>query len=465
MIEYLAVAAGPLIILGIILFTNAKSNYTDIKENWVKYRCHPAYMPFTSMFDEKTSTYENFAYCTNTFAKHVFSYATEPVYTLFDMFNNIIKSVFGDINQFLKYIAGITNFVLTFTSTIFGKMTNSVMTLNALLGKVRDLFQRIVGSAYYAAFTVQTLISFVISIFSFSITLVKALVIMLFALSFILALFFPVVLAFVIPLGTMVGISYCFHPLTKVKLHNGREINIEHVQIGDRIGDSIVTSVFTFDCLPEIELYDYNGIIVSGRHLVYHDGKWRYVKDTGALVYNGIRPDVLICLNTSNNKIPINNNIFRDYEEIDCEDLEVNEKIEKITGLSSSPVLHPRAIVPLENGTMQYISELCIGDVLLNGSTVTCHVNIDMSDSEWYYYKGCIFGEEQPILHEGKLQHAKEIGVRIDCAEKHGYQIFTDGPNGLFEVGVGIIVQDYPDSHDPNKLEYIQKIVLETLNH
>ncbi len=413
------------------------------------------------MFQEDVSVAENFNHCTNLFAKEIFSRALEPVYKIFEMFQEVIGSFMENINQFLKYLAGMGNFTLSFADSVFSKLFNTFSVFTRQIGTLRDLFERITTSAYYAVFVIQTAVNFVVSLVKFGITLIQAMVIIMFALSFILALFFPIILAFVIPLGAMVGVTFCFDPATKVLLHDGRETTMGSIHIGDRIGDSLVTGVFVFECSPEVELYNYNGIIVSGRHLVYHGGKWKYVKDTGAFRYNGERPDSLICLNTSDNKIVIQNHIFRDYEEVDDED---SEAIEKIVGLSSSPVLHPKVMVPLENGSISTIEELYVGDRLLNGNKITCHVKIDMTDKEWYYYKGCIFGGEQPIMHEGKLKHAKEIGVKIECPEERGYQIFTDGPDGLFEVGVDVIVRDYPDSHDLNVLEDIQHVVLESLN-
>ena len=75
-----------------------------------------------------------------------------------------------------------------------------------------------------------------------------------------------------------------------------------------------------------------------------------------------------------------------------------------------------------------------------------------------------MFSEDQPVMHKGKLVSVKEVGAKIDCPEKRGYQIFTDSIDGLFEVEDGLVVRDYPDSHDVNVLEEVQHIVLESLN-
>ena len=450
--DFLVFAAGPLIIVGIILYINARRNFEDIKENWVKYRCHPAYMPFTSMFDEETSTAENFAFCTNAFAKEIFGHATEPVYKIFEMFNDIIKKFLGNINQFLAYLGGITKFILSYANSIFGKMFNSVSSLNLLIGKIRDLFQRIVGSAYYSAFVVQTMFSFIISIFSFSITLIKAVVIMLFALSFILALFFPVVLAFVIPLGVMVGISECFHPDTMVQTQRG-DIKIKYVQPGDTVGKSKVTAKFDF--MSNTLLHNYKGVLVSGNHIVQHNGRWMYVQDTGdTSEFEKMYMDHIVCLNTSDNIIQIGETKFRDYEEAP------DEIFDETLG---SPALPYDTYVRLADGSKKMVIELDLGSRLKEGIVVGI-VDIDASDVEWYSVDGVVMSGDQPVFAEGKLVLAKNIGTKSDVKLKYACQIFLDNNSGIFEVNDKVKVRDYPDSHDPEKLEEIQTIVMKYLN-
>lgn len=458
--EYLAVIAGPLVITGMILYINARSNVDEIKENWVKYRCNPMYMPFSSMFDEENTTSENFSFCTNAFAKQIFSYASDPVYNMFGMLTNLIRSILGNMNQFLAYLAGMTNFILNFANQIFGKIFNSVGILNALIGKIRDLFQRIIGSAYYAAFVAQTAISFIISIFQFSITLVKAVVIMLFALSFILALFFPVVLAFVIPLGAMVGITYCFHPDTVVSTQRGM-IKMKDVIVGDIIEGSSVTAKFDFIC--NSQLYVYNGVIVSGNHIVLHNDRWMYVSETGSPLYDGPIPEKLVCFNTDDNIIRVNGTQFRDYEEIDDE-TSLAKIGTLISAASGTPMLHPLTFVEMQNGWNVPIYKIRVGDILREGK-VSGIVRMDSTDTEWYLVDSSVVSADQPILTEhGTFVEARWIGKPYHSYDRGGYQIFIDNGTGVFTINNELQVRDYPDSHEPDVLNKIQSVVLDALN-
>jgi hypothetical protein len=464
MIDKLVVAAGPLLIVGVILYVNARQNLDNVKKNWVQYRCHPAYMPFSSMFGEDTGA--NFSYCTNAFAKEIFGYATDPVYKLFEMFQNVIESFMNQINQYLKYLAGMDKFVFGFADTVFGKLFNTFSVFNSQIGSLRDVVGRITSSAYYAAFTINTIVDFVISFFSFVMTMIKAVVIMLFALSFILALFYPVILAFVIPLGALMGVSYCFHPDTVVSTNRGN-IQIKFIKPGDILNGSKVTGKFIFDCHSSIDLYTYNGTIVSGRHIVLHDGVHKYVRETGAPLYTGERPSYLVCLNTEDNQIRIGTSIFSDYEEIDNPDsVRAIERLifGRYVNAEGTTGLHPSTSIRYSTGAVGPIDQLKLGDKLVEG-TVTGLVVLDGADTNWYVVDGVTMLGSQPIKRNGFVTLAKDLGLPL-FGKKPAYaiQVFLDNEDGFFMVNDRVVVRDYPDSHDIEKMEEIQNIVLFTLN-
>lgn len=464
MIDKLVVVAGPLLIVGVILYVNARQNLDKVKKNWVQYRCHPAYMPFSSMFGEDTAS--NFSFCTNAFAKEIFGYATDPIYKLFEMFQDIIKSLMDQINHFLSYLAGIDKFVFGFADTVFGKLFNTFSIFLQQIGSLRDVVGRITSSAYYAAFTINTIVDFVISFFSFIMSMIKAVVIMMFALSFILALFYPVILAFVIPLGALMGISYCFHPDTVVSTNRG-DIQIKSIKPGDILNGSRVTGKFIFNCHSSIDLYAYNGTIVSGRHIVLHDGIHKYVRETGAPLYTGERPSYLVCLNTEDNQIRIGNSIFSDYEEIDHPDsVRAIERLifGRYVNAEETAGLHPSTNIRYVNGNIGPIDQLKLGDKLIEG-TVTGIVILDASDANWYVVEGVIMMGSQPVKRNGVLTLAKDLGLPLFGKKPaHAIQVFLDNNDGFFTVNDRVVVRDYPDSHDIEKMEEIQNIVLFTLN-
>jgi hypothetical protein len=293
------------------------------------------------------------------------------------------------------------------------------------------------------------------------ITILKAIFIAVFAISILLMFIFPPLLIGAIPLGALVGITFCFHPDTIVGNKTINEVNV-----GDVISGSKVTGVFHMNCLQNINLYNYNGIIVSGLHIVNHNSKWMYVQDTGCPLYTGTYPKFLVCLNTDSNKIQIKDVIFSDYEEVN--DTETLSKIEKLIwgkniDQTYSCGLHPTSTVTLSNGKIVTISSLKLGDSLIEGKVLAI-VKLDASNIEWYNIDDCIISGNQALQKNGNINLAKYIGKRQELKIPIAYQIFLENNNGLFLLNKTLIVRDYPDTHNPKILTSIQNLVLESLN-
>jgi hypothetical protein len=461
MLEYIAVIVGPLVVVGIIMYGYIQANLTDISKNWVQYRCNPVYMPFTSMFSPDVSVSDNFSYCTNLFAKAVFDYATAPVYLLLSMFQEMTGSLLGDINQFLGFLAGIDKFIFEIANTVFGKIQNTFSVLTGQLGHVRDVMNRISSSAYYAVYIVSTMVSFMFSTFGVVMATLKALVETVLAIGIVISLIFPVLLAFIIPLGASIGVTVCFHPETLVG-----NVPIKDVRVGSRIPGGKVTSVFYFDCPSNAKLYVYNGTIVSGDHLVHHNNVWMYVEDTGVERYTGEMPSYLVCLNTDTHCIKIGESVFADYEEVG--DPKALAEIEQIVwgkqvGQNYPGGIHDRSTVNLLNGKTLPLSEVRVGTHLKEGR-VTGIVMHSGYSVEWYSVKGCLVSGCQPVCVDGQQRLAKEIGIPSTRTPSFAVQLFIDGESAWFTINDSLEVRDYPDSHDAETLDKIQDVVLEYLN-
>ena len=466
MIEYAAVALGPILIAGYILYLHVQYSFDEIKRDWVQYRCNPLYMPFAGQMREDVSASENFQYCTSLFAKATLDIAMDPLYSLFALMTGIFEPVLESLQSMLHYIASLGTFITSFVDDTFKKLETSFSVLALLMGRIRTLVSRITSSAFYGITIMQTMVSFVIAVVSFLYELLRTLIIMIFALGIILVLFFPALLAFFIPLGALFGLSFnCFHPDTIVSTQRG-EIPISDVMFGDRIQGSKVTTVFFFKS-EDVPLFVYDGVIVSGEHLVRHKGQWMYVKDTGCKPYTGETPPYIVCLNTSNNRIPIGDSLFADYEETSSKN--ALAKIEEIVWgepvyQSYLPGLSPDTTVQLRDGTTIRIEDIKLGMKLVEG-TVTGIAIIDGCDVEWYKLGESVVSGCQPIYLNGRKYLAKMIGdyIRKDRPEI-AIQIFLENKLGWFMIDDSVSVRDYPDSHDKHILEAVQNVVLADLN-
>ena len=106
----------------------------------------------------------------------------------------------------------------------------------------------------------------------------------------------------------------CFIAGTMISMHDGSLKPVEQVDIGDTVsvgGKVFATGKFLID-----NLYDYNGIQVSGTHMVKEDGAWTRVEDSRLGVSLGDDDVIVYVFGNENRRIIINNTEFTDYFEL-----------------------------------------------------------------------------------------------------------------------------------------------------
>ena len=106
----------------------------------------------------------------------------------------------------------------------------------------------------------------------------------------------------------------CFIAGTMISMHDGSLKPVEQVDIGDTVsvgGKVFATGKFLID-----NLYDYNGIQVSGTHMVKEDGAWTRVEDSRLGKSLGDDEVIVYVFGNENRRIIINNTEFTDYFEL-----------------------------------------------------------------------------------------------------------------------------------------------------
>ena len=106
----------------------------------------------------------------------------------------------------------------------------------------------------------------------------------------------------------------CFIAGTMITMADGSLKPVEQVDIGDTVsvgGKVFATGKFLID-----NLYDYNGIQVSGTHMVKEDGAWTRVEDSRLGVSLGDDDVIVYVFGNENRRIMINNTEFTDYFEL-----------------------------------------------------------------------------------------------------------------------------------------------------
>jgi hypothetical protein len=118
-----------------------------------------------------------------------------------------------------------------------------------------------------------------------------------------------------------------FDTNTILKLNNNNSIKISDIKINDILeNNNKVTGIIKLK--PLSNMYYYNNNIISGTQLIFINNKWQYISEIDNIVkINNYTNNFIFNICTENGIININNNIFRDFEQISNET--VNDYIDE----------------------------------------------------------------------------------------------------------------------------------------
>jgi hypothetical protein len=195
----------PLLALFVMGLLHASESLEKIKRNWNEYRCDPFYIPFAGVIRPDIGVEENFQHCMNMFGQSIFRFVIDAIMS---MFKDLIQGI-GELGSalpgFRDLFSKMRKSMLSFAAQTFGKITNSVGSITFILNKIQDILRRFAGEGYISIFLANTMIDSVMSFVMLCISIIKAFVYALLAMSFILALFQPELLVFAIVIASLLG--------------------------------------------------------------------------------------------------------------------------------------------------------------------------------------------------------------------------------------------------------------------
>jgi hypothetical protein len=197
----------PLLVIFGMIVIHASSSLDKVRASWNDYRCNPIYMPFAGWIRPDISTGENFYTCVNLMGSDIFKYILDGIHELFGTLNSGISEVTGSLFSVKGLVSKLRGFLLSFGATTFSKITSATSSMTYIIIKIRDILKRFVGEGYIAAFLTETTFNFLLSFVYLFISILKTFVYTLLAISFILALFQPEILAVAVVLASLVSAS------------------------------------------------------------------------------------------------------------------------------------------------------------------------------------------------------------------------------------------------------------------
>jgi hypothetical protein len=264
---------------------------------------------------------------------------------------------------------------------------------------------------------------------------------------------------------------FCFDENTLVNMVNGKK-RIKNIDTNDILKDNNrVKGVLKFDA-TNVEMYNYNDVIVSGDHLVMEDGKWLRVGDSSlAKRLSHYNKPFIYCLITENSLIKINNTLFKDYMETDNRFIKSQIYNYIISSLNNDESQYFPQNVDLEsgldgnirilmsNGVYKRLKDIRIGEITKNGKVLaTAKIRTDNICK----YKNMIMTNNIIIEKDNRWTSLLNEDVEKIDYEEDLYHIITE--SHIIDID-GLKIRDFEQMSDNSVNIIIDNYVLSNLKH
>jgi hypothetical protein len=333
----------------------------SVMNNWSTRRCDlpvtMAAMFFKPDNDPRSRTEfatDNFDFCMKSYIDNFMKIFMMPINTLFGKQTNLTGSAVDMVSTIRKITATLYSTLSGYLDTYYRKFNASVYEMSRVVQYLRMAMRRLNGTVMSMLYSGLTLfrgmlntIQFIIKVVLIICGIMLAIIIILI---FVLFPFIPMILA---ALGAIVSTvlalvmvisgelgseansdksGFCFGDNTYIDVIRNNiqmKVNVKDININDILANNCgrVTAIIKMDGAG-VQMYSINGIHVSGSHVVLGtDNIWKCVSSDERAIKLDNKYDILYCFNTTTHNIPVfsnelnNNIIFRDWEEIDDDDI------------------------------------------------------------------------------------------------------------------------------------------------
>lgn len=276
-------------------------------------------------------------------------------------------------------------------------------------------------------------------------------------------------------------LGFCFEENTPINMNDGTQKLIKDIVVGDllKYGISVIAKQeFNNYNIP---LYNYNGIYVSGNHIVFDNGKWKKIKDCCS-IDNSKSIERVFCLSTDKCIISINDIFFRDYSE--SNNIYVNARINRlILNLLNNgkhldysyPVKYldqgfdEDTKVFMEDG-VKMIKDIQIGDILKDGNEVVGKVELDPRFFLFYLFNDIIVSSNMKVYDKNIWKNVEQCYCKLVDKPKKVFNLITENRTIYVNVHTDMytnkqVFRDYTEADSDISMDTIQGLVLKYLDN
>lgn len=476
--KYLFIALTLALVIGLVSIEQIGIT-TEVINDWSERRCDLDILMTSFRYKPPEDSRSLAQFAGDNFQFCITSKTSGYLETIFGVLFEVMRKQFaaGDImTQVFKVLRVQLNTIYKPFSEMMNRFFTKFKQIGSLASRVfQQIFmamKKAAGTAIASIFIALSLQTILLNTIDFIIKVIMIVLYICMALIFIF--FLPILPLLVIVLITVAGIEtampgstgpmgavFCFHKYTNVIMKSGDEQHICSLKPGDILHDNIVVQAVIE--VPGEQLYELDGILVSGYHCLYEKEEVIYVKDHPRAKKSTKYEETLWTLITNKREIPVlgSRGILRflDWDEIpDSKEAEKawdmvafgilngNDRILPKMVPTSAPCLDRSLKVKLHQGGWRPLYTIKVGDwiygkdgfVKVTGlcerivhTAIGCEQN-RMTDGNWILH-----GENEWKHPEGKIEDVKWQGI----------QLITD--KGYFKVqmlnGQEYLVRDFTE--------------------
>ena len=259
----------------------------EIKDNWPKYRCNPLYMPLSNDISK------DFTHCVQNMQSNYMGNILQPITSNTTSLTNLAETFNKEIDDIHQMNFETKTFMENITQNIFGVFLNMIIEFQKIIISLKDVMGKTVGIMTTLLFVLDGSFKTIESLWNG-------------------------------PNGQAVKtLGHCFHPNTKLKLFDGKFVNINQIELGDILenGSKVISTMKLIKHNTDVfyEIFDptyKQKIYVTGTHMVRYNSKFIEVnKHPDAVLTNNVKCEYLSCLITHDHIIQIGSRVFWDYED------------------------------------------------------------------------------------------------------------------------------------------------------
>ena len=182
----------------------------EIKDNWPTYRCNPLFMPLSD------DVSKDFTYCVQNMQSNYIGNILQPIIYNTTSLTNLAENFTKDINNMREMLSQTRNFMEDIIHKVFGVFLNMTIEFQKIVISLKDVMGKTVGMMTTLLYVLDGSFKTIESLWNGP------------------------------NRQAIQSLGHCFHPKTKVKLLNGKFININEIEYKNSALTHFIKNITTY---------------------------------------------------------------------------------------------------------------------------------------------------------------------------------------------------------------------------